>query len=77
VVGDAAAAFPLAGGAPALAEQLSALVADPGRRARLGAAAAARAAARHGWDTCAERYLALFRAARERAGRPATARPSR
>jgi glycosyltransferase involved in cell wall biosynthesis len=68
-VGQAAAAFPLAGGAPALAEALDALAADSGRRAALGAAARARAAERYGWERCAERYLALCRAAMERAGR--------
>jgi glycosyltransferase involved in cell wall biosynthesis len=66
-VGDAAASFPLAGGAPALAAALDELAADAGRRAALGAAAAARAAERYGWDTCAERYLALCRSALERA----------
>jgi glycosyltransferase involved in cell wall biosynthesis len=65
-VGEAAASFPLAGGAEALAEALRALVADPARRVALGARAAARAGARYGWDRCAERYLALLEAARER-----------
>jgi glycosyltransferase involved in cell wall biosynthesis len=67
-VGEAAAAFPLAGGAPALADALDALTADPARRAALALAGRARAAERYGWDRCAERYLALCRAARERAG---------
>ena len=69
VVGEAAESFPLAGGAAALADALGALIGDPGRRAELGARAAARARERHGWDAAAERYLALCRAALERAGR--------
>ena len=59
VVGDAAASFPLAGGAQALADALAALVADAGRRAALGESAAARAAVRFSWDTCADAYLRL------------------
>jgi glycosyltransferase involved in cell wall biosynthesis len=59
VVGDAAATFPLAGGAPALAGVLGALIADPKRRAKLGAQAAARARERFSWDACAEAYLRL------------------
>jgi glycosyltransferase involved in cell wall biosynthesis len=58
-VGPAAATFPLAGGAPALAAALRALVGDASERERLGALAAERAAERYGWGTCAERYLAL------------------
>jgi glycosyltransferase involved in cell wall biosynthesis len=68
-VGDAAASFPLAGGAQALAAALDALAGDPARRAALGVAGRARAAERYGWDRCAERYLALCRLARERAAR--------
>jgi glycosyltransferase involved in cell wall biosynthesis len=59
VVGDAAAAFPLAGGADALAATLGGLIADAERRAELGRRAAARAAARYSWDACAEAYLDL------------------
>jgi glycosyltransferase involved in cell wall biosynthesis len=59
VVGDAGATFPLAGGAAALAEALGGLIADPGRRADLGARAAARAAERYSWDACADAYLRL------------------
>lgn len=59
VVGDAAASFPLSGGAPALAEALGALIGDPARRAELGARAAARAAERFSWDACADSYLRL------------------
>ena len=67
-VGGAAASFALAGGSAALAGELRALVADPARRARLGAAAAERARERYSWDRCAERYLGLCRAAVARAG---------
>jgi len=67
-VGDGAATFPLAGGAPALAQALGDLIADRDRRAALGGRAAVRAGARYSWDACAERYLALLAAARERAG---------
>jgi glycosyltransferase involved in cell wall biosynthesis len=59
VVGDAAATFPLSGGAAALERVLAGLIADPGRRETLGRAAAARAAERFSWDACAGRYLAL------------------
>jgi glycosyltransferase involved in cell wall biosynthesis len=59
VVGDAAASFPLAAGARGLAEALRGLIADEGRRAELGAAAAARAAERFSWDACADAYLRL------------------
>ena len=59
VVGDAAAHFPLAGGAPALAAALGELIADPARREDLGARAAARAADRYSWDACADSYLRL------------------
>jgi glycosyltransferase involved in cell wall biosynthesis len=68
VVGDAAASFPLAGGAPALAEARGALVADPARRRHLGARAAARAAERYSWDACADSYLRLCEAAISRGG---------
>lgn len=60
VVGDAAASFPLAGGAGALAGVLGELIADPARRAELGRRAAARAAERYSWDACAEAYLRLL-----------------
>ena len=62
VVGDAAASFPLAGGADALAAVLDGLVDDPARRADLGRRAAARAAERYSWDACAEAYLRLCEA---------------
>jgi glycosyltransferase involved in cell wall biosynthesis len=71
VVGDAAATFALADGAEGLAAALRRLIDDPDERARLGAAGAERAAERYSWDACAEAYLALCRAARERAGYPA------
>ncbi len=58
-VGDTAATFALAGGAGALAGTLRALIDDPERRETLSAAAAARAADRFGWETCADRYLEL------------------
>jgi glycosyltransferase involved in cell wall biosynthesis len=60
VVGDAAESFPLAGGSPALAESLGALIADPARRSALGARAAARAAERYSWGACADSYLRLL-----------------
>lgn len=59
VVGDAAARFPLQGGAPALAAALGELIADPARRRELGARAAERAARRYSWDACADSYLRL------------------
>jgi len=62
VVGDAAASFPLAGGADALAAVLDSLMDDPARRADLGRRAAARAAERYSWDACAEAYLRLCEA---------------
>ena len=62
VVGDAAASFPLAGGAGALADALAALIADAPRRRELGTRAAARAAERYSWDACAESYLRLCEA---------------
>ncbi|HTI34940.1 MAG TPA: glycosyltransferase, partial [Miltoncostaea sp.] len=62
VVGDAAAVFPLAKGADALADALDGLAADPALRAELGRRAAARAAARYSWDACAEAYLRLCEA---------------
>jgi glycosyltransferase involved in cell wall biosynthesis len=65
-VGPAAASFPLAGGASALAEALTQLARDGERRARLGELAAARARERYGWDRCAARYLSLLEAAVER-----------
>lgn len=69
VVGDTAATFPLAEGADGLARVIAELAADPARRTALGAAAAARAAERFSWDVCADRYVALLEAARERTGR--------
>jgi glycosyltransferase involved in cell wall biosynthesis len=69
VVGDAAATFPLAGGAPALAEALASLIADPERCEELGRRAARRAQERHSWDRAAERYLSLCAVAIERSGR--------
>ena len=66
VVGDAAATFSLAGGAATLAEALTSLTADAARRAKLGFAAAVRAADRYSWSTCADRYLQLIGAALER-----------
>jgi glycosyltransferase involved in cell wall biosynthesis len=66
-VGDAAATFPLAGGAAALADALGALIADEGRRRELGARAAARAAERYSWDACADAYLRLCSIVLERA----------
>ena len=44
-----------------LAGVLSRLISDPERRRQLGDAAAARAATRFGWSTCADRYLMLAR----------------
>lgn len=51
------------GDAGALAATLTALLADPERRARLGAAARAAAApdGEYGWDAIAQRTLALYR----------------
>lgn len=68
-VADGGVTFPLAGGAPALAEALRGLIDDPARRGALGRRAMEVAAARYSWSTCAERYLRLLRAARERSGR--------
>ena len=70
VVGDAAASFPLAGGAAALAETLRGLIADEERRAELGARAAARAAERFSWDACAASYLSLCELVLTRRGVP-------
>ena len=44
----------------ALADALTELVADPDERARLGSAAAARAAERFSWDHVADEYERLF-----------------
>lgn len=66
VVDDAAATFPLAGGADGLATALRALIDDPARREALGHAAAVRAAARFSWDVCADRYLELCSRIRRR-----------
>lgn len=68
VVGDAAATFALAEGAADLARTIARLIDNPAERARLSAAGARRAAERYSWDACAEAYLSLCRAARERAG---------
>lgn len=65
-VGDGGATFPLKGGAAALAEAIGRLINDPAGRAALGRRAAAEAARRYSWDTCADRYLSLLRIARER-----------
>ncbi len=62
-VGGAAATFPLAGGAAALAQALDALAADPAWRHELRGAAAERARRRYSWDACAEAYLRLCEAA--------------
>jgi glycosyltransferase involved in cell wall biosynthesis len=62
VVGDAAATFSLAAAPASLAEVLTRLIGDPQRRSDLGAAAADRATNHFGWETCAERYLALCEA---------------
>jgi glycosyltransferase involved in cell wall biosynthesis len=67
VVGDGAAAFPLAGGAATLAAALDALVGDPARREELARRASARAA-RYSWDACADAYLRLCEAALEASG---------
>ena len=58
VVGDAAAVFPLDGGADALAAVLDGLADDPARREDLGR----RAAERYSWDACADAYLRLCEA---------------
>ena len=68
VVGDAAASFPLAEGAAGLAAALGALIADPARRAALGARAAEHAAERFSWDACADSYLRLCAIARRGGG---------
>lgn len=65
-VGDAAALFPLAGGAGALTDALGALIDDAGRRRRLGERAAARARQRYSWDACADAYVRLCEAVLER-----------
>ena len=67
VVGDAAARFPLAGGAPALAAALG----RPDRRSRAprgrwARAPRARAAERYSWDACADSYLRLCEIVRSR-----------
>jgi glycosyltransferase involved in cell wall biosynthesis len=72
VVGDAAATFPLAGGATALAGALGSLIADEPRRRSLGARATARAAERFSWDACADSYLRLCELARSRGIRRST-----
>lgn len=60
VVGDAAATFSLAAAPASLTQVLARLVADPDRRAALGAAAESRAHDLFGWDRCADRYLAVI-----------------
>lgn len=64
--GEAAEAFALRDGADGLAEALGALIADRVRREELGRRAAERAGARYSWDACAEGYLRLIAAVRER-----------
>jgi glycosyltransferase involved in cell wall biosynthesis len=64
--GGAAAVFPLAGGAGALAQALGALIGDPGRRRVLGERAAAVARERYSWDACADSYIRLCEAVLER-----------
>lgn len=59
VVGDTAATFSLAAAPASLAGVLTRLLTDPERRRHLGEDAAARAAERFGWSTCADRYLVL------------------
>jgi glycosyltransferase involved in cell wall biosynthesis len=65
-VGEAAAVFPLAGGARALADALDALIADDGRRAELGRRAAERARRRYSWEACADAYIRVCELVRER-----------
>jgi len=48
------------GDATALAAAIGALLADPQRRAELGAAAARAAAGPYSWDAVAERTLTLY-----------------
>jgi glycosyltransferase involved in cell wall biosynthesis len=50
-----------AGDAGALRDTLARLLADPGRRAEMSAAAFRAARERYGWDAIAERTLALYR----------------
>ena len=69
VTGDAAASFPLAGGAEGLAEALGALIADEDRRTELGRRAAARARERYSWNACADAYLRLCSLVLERSAR--------
>lgn len=59
VVGDAADTFSLAAGSTSLAAVLQRLISDPARRDMISARAAARAAERFSWATCADRYLTL------------------
>jgi glycosyltransferase involved in cell wall biosynthesis len=59
VIGDAGAAYPGAGGAPALRETLRELLADPERMAALRAAAAKRAAALFSWEAVTDAYERL------------------
>lgn len=67
VVGDTAATFSLAEGAPSLTRTLQELIDNPPRRDLLGHTAAVRARERFSWDVCADRYLEL--AERVRRGR--------
>jgi glycosyltransferase involved in cell wall biosynthesis len=55
--------------AAALAEAIAALLADPGRRRELGAAARRDVEARFGWDRVAERFEAIYDTAVARQGR--------
>jgi glycosyltransferase involved in cell wall biosynthesis len=66
VVGDTAEIFPLDGGAAALADVLSRILADQRDRARLSNAASERARARFGWRKCATDYDRLLDTARTR-----------
>ena len=59
VAGDAARVVPLAGGAPAFADAMLALLADPAALARLAAAGRARAAC-FTWDCAADRLAAAY-----------------
>ena len=65
-VADGAAHFSLHEGAEGLAATLGALIAGPEERRALSARAARNAAEHYSWSVCADRYLALAAAARER-----------
>jgi glycosyltransferase involved in cell wall biosynthesis len=62
VAATGAAELVAPGDAAALAEALGALLADPGRRERMAAAARAAAAGPYGWDSIARRTLDLYAA---------------